>query len=178
MLESMIQTNFVTTAKGRYELNDAARLFLNEDESVMNDHITGCTYHVAQKRFISHYQKQLSQLQDDNIHKVGWLREQAMALYDCERENMEFSEYLLNGRVTDLRAFLSAGITVMRYCVSANNRERMLRKALSEDETSTEDIILPESHDGSNDNHQNDACLLYTSPSPRDQRGSRMPSSA
>ena len=25
---------------------------------------------------------------------------------------------------------------------------------------------------------QSDACLLYTSPSPRDQRGSRMPSSA
>ena len=26
--------------------------------------------------------------------------------------------------------------------------------------------------------HNSDACLLYTSPSPRDQRGSRMPSSA
>ena len=37
---------------------------------------------------------------------------------------------------------------------------------------------------GSNDvlantaNQQIDICLLYTSPSPRDQRGSRMPSSA
>ena len=28
------------------------------------------------------------------------------------------------------------------------------------------------------DNQLNNACLLYTSPSPRDQRGSRMPSSA
>ena len=28
------------------------------------------------------------------------------------------------------------------------------------------------------DPEQNDTCLLYTSPSPRDQRGSRMPSSA
>ena len=28
------------------------------------------------------------------------------------------------------------------------------------------------------DNDQGNACLLYTSPSPRDQRGSRMPSSA
>ena len=26
--------------------------------------------------------------------------------------------------------------------------------------------------------HHDDSCLLYTSPSPRDQRGSRMPSSA
>ena len=29
-----------------------------------------------------------------------------------------------------------------------------------------------------NDNAHNNSCLLYTSPSPRDQRGSRMPSSA
>ena len=28
------------------------------------------------------------------------------------------------------------------------------------------------------DDDKNDTCLLYTSPSPRDQRGSRMPSSA
>ena len=33
---------------------------------------------------------------------------------------------------------------------------------------------------GNSDPHNNEyvACLLYTSPSPRDQRGSRMPSSA
>ena len=32
--------------------------------------------------------------------------------------------------------------------------------------------------DGYNGNYDNSGCLLYTSPSPRDQRGSRMPSSA
>ena len=31
---------------------------------------------------------------------------------------------------------------------------------------------------GSNPDNMSKACLLYTSPSPRDQRGSRMPSSA
>ena len=31
---------------------------------------------------------------------------------------------------------------------------------------------------GANDHRSNITCLLYTSPSPRDQRGSRMPSSA
>ena len=38
------------------------------------------------------------------------------------------------------------------------------------------DLPLPATITGE---HQiNDGCLLYTSPSPRDQRGSRMPSSA
>lgn len=142
MLDSMIQTNFITTEKGRYELNEAARFFLNEDPTVLKDNIAHGTSDVSQTRFVNHYRTQLSRLQDDNIHKVGWLREQAMALYDAERENMEFSEYLLTGRQSELREFLSAGITVMRYCVSAANRERVLRKALMEDETSTESIFL------------------------------------
>lgn len=142
MIDVMIQANFIITDKGRYELHEAARMFLNEDQTVLNDSISGGTYEVAQNRFISHFRTQLSKLQDDNIHKVGWLREQAMALYDTERENMEFSEYLLSGRPSELREFLSAGITVMRYCVSAGNRERLLRKALMDDETSTENIFL------------------------------------
>lgn len=146
MLNSLIETNFIATNKGRYELNEAARLFLNEDNSVLNDNINGMTYQVAQERFIDHYRKQLKQMLDDDIHRIGWLREQAMALYDSERENMEFSEYLLNGRNSDLRQFLSVGITVMRYCVSATNRERILLKALSEDETSSEDIMKSLGH--------------------------------
>lgn len=150
MIDSMVQTNFLHTAKGRYELNEAARLFLNEDPTVMKDNLAGGTYDVAQSRFINHYRTQLSQLQDDNIHKVGWLREHAMALYDSERENMEFSEFLLNGRQMELREFLSAGITVMRYCVSAANRERVLRKALLDDETSTENIFMSFGREDSN----------------------------
>ena len=39
-------------------------------------------------------------------------------------------------------------------------------------------IIRTEPRDGSTDFEPNYLCLLYTSPSPRDQRGSRMPSSA
>lgn len=142
MLDNMIQANFIITSKGRYELNDAARLFLNEDPTVFSHNLASSTYDVAQDRFIQHYKTQLSRLQDDNIHRVGWVREEAMALYDSERENMEFAEYLLNGRNEQLRQFLTAGITVMRYCVSAANRERVLRKALSDDETSTEDNII------------------------------------
>ena len=37
--------------------------------------------------------------------------------------------------------------------------------------------FLAPHHDGGHEGHGSD-CLLYTSPSPRDQRGSRMPSSA
>lgn len=142
MIDNMVQANFVVTEKGRYELNDAARTFLNEDQTVFSHSATSDTYQVAQNRFISHYRTQLTKLQDDNIHKVGWLREQAMALYDAERENMEFSEYLLNGRPAELREFLSSGVTVMRYCVNAANRERVLRRALMDDETSTENFLL------------------------------------
>lgn len=141
MLNSMIHENFVTTLHGRYELNEVARVFLNEDPTVFNDNIASSTYDVAQDRFIKHYQQELMRLRDDKIHKVGWHREDAMALYDSERENMEFSEYLLSGRKVELRTFLSAGITVMRYCVSAVNRERVIEKALSDDEASKEDVF-------------------------------------
>lgn len=144
MLESMVQTNFIVTSRGRYELNDAARLFLNEDPSVMTQNLSMSTYERAQKRFVEHYRGQLAQLQDDDIHKIGFLREKAMALFDSERENMEFSEFLLSGRHDELRKFLSAGITVMRYCVGASNRERALKKALleSEEDVSTDNALL------------------------------------
>ena len=39
------------------------------------------------------------------------------------------------------------------------------------------DEATPREGDGAEDG-EGDACLLYTSPSPRDQRGARMPSSA
>ena len=48
-------------------------------------------------------------------------------------------------------------------------------------EKDLEDIVIAVSFDGNaawSLNGQPLACLLYTSPSPRDQRGSRMPSSA
>ena len=141
ILDSMIQTNFLTNDKGRYEISGPARLFLSEDDTVLTDSFADNTHDVSRRRFVSHYRSQLKRLQDDNIHRVGWLREQAMALYDSERENMEYSEFLLNGQNVELREFLSAGITVMRYCVSAASRERVLQRALAEDETSIEDIF-------------------------------------
>ena len=48
-----------------------------------------------------------------------------------------------------------------------------LKTSMTADATSTNDLIAIE-----NLPKGNTACLLYTSPSPRDQRGSRMPSSA
>ena len=39
-------------------------------------------------------------------------------------------------------------------------------------------VTLLDIPDDKSQNRNNLACLLYTSPSPRDQRGSRMPSSA
>ena len=39
-------------------------------------------------------------------------------------------------------------------------------------------VVQPDIIEPSSAIEQPDSCLLYTSPSPRDQRGSRMPSSA
>ena len=49
-----------------------------------------------------------------------------------------------------------------------------------DDAFNVESTVVPESKDQKTDivKPQSKDCLLYTSPSPRDQRGSRMPSSA
>lgn len=143
MLESMIGSNFIREVNGRYAINDPARIFLTEDDTVFNHSLTGNVYQTAQKRFVKHFQTQLSDLQNDEIHKVGYLREGAMAWYDIERDNVVYSEFLLENKKAELRDFLSAGITVMRYCESAAEREKILLKALRDDETSTEEILLP-----------------------------------
>lgn len=92
----------------------------------MDDTVDTSIHVAAEKRFIFRYRKAWSRLQDDEIDRRGRIREPAMAIYDCERENIAFSEVLLNGRNDDVRAFLSAGIAVIRYCLSASNCERML----------------------------------------------------
>ena len=46
-----------------------------------------------------------------------------------------------------------------------------------EEDNQQEEIKEPDSENIENEEDNNDTCLLYTSPSPRDQRGSRMPSS-
>ena len=48
--------------------------------------------------------------------------------------------------------------------------------ALGASESHSVSDVSPENHPASKESPRN--CLLYTSPSPRDQRGSRMPSSA
>lgn len=60
-----------------------------------------------------------------------------------ERKNMQFSEFLSQHNSREmLRDFLAAGITVMRYCVSANEREEILIKALEDDEVSSQESVM------------------------------------
>ena len=71
----------------------------------------------------------------------------------------------------DVFGFLSAGDVARAACACKTFKqvarsESLWRKLLSEKLGSQASIVLPKT------------CLLYTSPSPRDQRGSRMPSSA
>ncbi len=56
---------------------------------------------------------------------------------------MQFSEFLSQHNSREmLRDFLAAGITVMRYCVSANEREAILIKALEDEEVSTQESVV------------------------------------
>lgn len=56
---------------------------------------------------------------------------------------MQFSEFLSQHNSREmLRDFLAAGITVMRYCVSANEREAILIKALEDDEVTTQESVV------------------------------------
>ena len=76
---------------------------------------------------------------------------------------------LLNGQITDLTR-LKAAIPTIKYCLDKGAKLVLgshLGRPKTEEHRSTlslEPIAK--------------ACLLYTSPSPRDQRGARMPSSA
>lgn len=143
MLQSLVGSNFmIPVGKGRFQLNDTVKMFLCEDTTI-GALDTSDSYHTALSRFRTYYRKQLEQFRDDNIHKVGWQREKAMLVYDSERANMQFAEFLCQRNSREmLRDFLSAGITVMRYCVNANEREAILLKALSDEEVSTHTNVL------------------------------------
>lgn len=143
MLQCLVGSNFVSpVGKGRFQLNDTVKMFLCED-STISALDTSDSYRTALSRFRVYFRKQLEQFQDDNIHKVGWQREKAMLVYDSERANMQFAEFLSQRNSREmLRDFLSAGITVMRYCVNANEREAIILKALSDEEASTHTNVL------------------------------------
>ena len=68
------------------------------------------------------------------------------------------------------KADLSSDITELRYNLMKEENEEYLQAVKSND--------LIEIGDALGDMLYILCCLLYTSPSPRDQRGSRMPSSA
>ena len=66
---------------------------------------------------------------------------------------------------------------------SKTNVDVVDKKVNSETKLSTREVCVPHGHpiirpEGVKRIGSNETCLLYTSPSPRDQRGSRMPSSA
>lgn len=141
MLQSLVGTSFLQPCgKGRFQLNDTVRMFMREDPTVLAMD-TANSYQSAMTRFCEYFRTQLDAFRSENIHKVGWQREKAMLCYDSERANMQFAEFLSQRNSGEmLRDFLAAGITVMRYCVSASEREIILRRAL-DDEVSTEKSV-------------------------------------
>ena len=77
----------------------------------------------------------------------------------------------LDSGVTSRDALAQAGIRLL-----GNPNEAQQRMGISYFERALADWATPRPY--SMDEAQGRICLLYTSPSPRDQRGSRMPSSA
>ena len=59
-----------------------------------------------------------------------------------------------------------------------NAQDVELRPSLQPNAETAEQVDPPGNVLSLRSTEQDEACLLYTSPSPRDQRGSRMPSSA
>lgn len=155
IMQELIGFNFVQTCgKGRFKLNDTVKIFVKEESNFasnlnnMYSTTTTTTNNIASsdytnnisstalRRFRTFFRKQLDEFKGENIHKVGWQREKAMLVYDSERTNMEFAIALCQKKSKRaLRDFLSAAITVMRYCVTASERERILQEALSDDDS-------------------------------------------
>ena len=67
----------------------------------------------------------------------------------------------------------STTISIAQTEVHIKSNDVTLYGTLQEPNNSTDTVVLIISGSG-----ETNSCLLYTSPSPRDQRGSRMPSSA
>ena len=77
-----------------------------------------------------------------------------------------------------IRLVISQTLTADGYAVRATSSVDALKKWVREGEG---DVVVTDVYLGESsifDSMQSISCLLYTSPSPRDQRGSRMPSSA
>ena len=70
---------------------------------------------------------------------------------------------------------LAAGLKVSNSIAASQQAFVVARQAVAAAKAANE---LNGNFAISGSNAQSDSCLLYTSPSPRDQRGSRMPSSA
>ena len=84
---------------------------------------------------------------------------------------METQNTNVAAEIESLREQLRKDVAAIEQA-HANDVEKVSRSitALKLDGDQLSDLLLEELHAG--------FCLLYTSPSPRDQRGSRMPSSA
>lgn len=135
-LDKLMEGNFVVCIGERWELNEVAKMFLTEDV------VSGCDESEnivveAKDRYVQFYADTMKRVSEDDIHKIGWARERAMALYDVERDNMEYSQFLSACKSDDhLREFLTAGISVMRYCVKAKSRIQLIRDALTKESDS------------------------------------------
>jgi len=182
VLAPLLDAQLLTPVDDRLELNGVAKLFVSEEELPVKglaltngDHatiadgaladaaptsLTDGLVAAARSRFVTHFQTVLRSLDDESIHRLGWARERAMAVYDVERDNMDAAAQIARASTSEkpLRQFLTAGATVMRYCVPAALRVDFLRQAV--EATDAASTSPPTKLDGADD----DGAMLPLSP--------------
>jgi len=181
VLAPLLDAQLLTPVDDRLELNGVAKLFVSEEQLPVKglaltdgDHatiadgpladaptsLTDGLVAAARSRFGAHFQTVLRSLDDESIHRLGWARERAMAVYDVERDNMDAAAQIARASTSEkpLRQFLTAGATVMRYCVPAASRVEYLRQAV--EATDAASTTPPTKLDGADD----DGAMLPLSP--------------
>lgn len=154
VLAPLLGAQLLTSVDDRLELNAVAKLFVTEETLPIKNltltdadaatvaarelgdppptDLTQSLVAAGRARFVSYFQSVLRSLDDESIHKLGWARERAMAVYDVERDNMDAAAQIARASASEkpLRQFLTAGASIMRYCVPAFSRVDYLCKAV------------------------------------------------
>ena len=109
------------------------------------------------------------------LRGIGWCASNSVELSNGHPEKVLAATLSFAENHPDkLRALTSALLEACKFCQNPQNRERVLGYLAKEPGMDS----IRESLSFSLSGRLPATCLLYTSPSPRDQRGSRMPSSA
>ena len=143
-----------------------------------NDGKVGIAY-IQEYRFARYVERLQKQVQEDLDHEFKMYLKKKGIDVDSSMFKLQFKKPMNFSSYRDLsldneRATLFNALGQIPYLSNQFKLKKYL--GLTEDEIKENENLWREENDFTK--FQDTGCLLYTSPSPRDQRGSRMPSSA